>query len=78
MKKKFIYYFMRMAELTADLSYAKRLTVGALIVKGNQIIGTGYNGMPADWDNITEEKESMPDFEKWKGVEGKIIHLQKM
>tara|TARA_B100000497_G_scaffold125866_1_gene163291 strand:- start:1655 stop:2077 length:423 start_codon:yes stop_codon:yes gene_type:complete len=54
LKKKFIDYFMQMAELTATLSYAKRLQVGALIVKGNRIVGTGYNGMPTDWENTCE------------------------
>ena len=54
MKKKFIDYFMQMAELTATLSYAKRLQVGALIVKGNRIVGTGYNGIPTDWENDCE------------------------
>ena len=56
MKRKFINYFMRMAELTSELSYATRLKVGAVIVKGNQIIGTGYNGMPTGWDNNCEER----------------------
>lgn len=54
MKKKFIDYFMQIAELTSKLSYAKRLQVGAVIVKGNQIIGTGYNGMPTGWENNCE------------------------
>jgi len=54
MKKKFIDYFMRIAELTSELSYANRLKVGAVIVKENQILGTGYNGMPAGWDNKCE------------------------
>ena len=57
MKKKFIDYFMKIAKLTAALSYAKRLQVGAVIVKGNQIIATGYNGTPAGWDNVCETKE---------------------
>lgn len=56
MKKKFIDYFMSIAELTSKLSYAKRLQVGAVIVKGNQIIGTGYNGMPTGWENNCEDK----------------------
>lgn len=47
---------MGIADLTSKLSYAKRLQVGAVIVKGNQIIGTGYNGMPAGWDNVCEEE----------------------
>lgn len=54
MKKKFIDYFMSIADLTSHLSYAKRLQVGAVIVKGNQIIGTGYNGMPTGWENVCE------------------------
>jgi dCMP deaminase len=56
MKPKFIDYFMKVAELTATLSYAKRLQVGAVIVKGNQTIGTGYNGMPTDWENTCEDR----------------------
>lgn len=56
MKKKFVDYFMNIAELTSTLSYAKRLQVGAVIVKNDQIIGTGYNGMPAGWDNDCEDK----------------------
>lgn len=60
MKKKFIEYFMSIADLTSKLSYAKRLQVGAVIVKGNQIIGTGYNGMPAGWENTCENTELLP------------------
>jgi dCMP deaminase len=59
MKKKFIDYFMGIADLTSELSYAKRLHVGAVIVKGNQIIGTGYNGMPTGWENNCEYKDFM-------------------
>lgn len=55
MKPKFIDYFMKFAELTATLSYAKRLQVGAVIVKGDQTIGTGYNGMPSGWENNCED-----------------------
>jgi dCMP deaminase len=59
MKPKFIDYFMGIADLTSKLSYAKRLHVGAVIVKGNQIIGTGYNGMPTGWENNCEYKDFM-------------------
>jgi len=45
---------MSIAKLTAQLSYAKRLQVGAVIVKGNQILSSGYNGMPSGWENICE------------------------
>lgn len=58
MKKKFVDYYMKLAELTASLSYARRLKVGAVLVKGNQILATGYNGMPAGWDNNCEDEVS--------------------
>lgn len=54
MKPKFINYFMKVAELTAAVSSAKRLQVGAIIVKDDRIISIGYNGMPAGWDNTCE------------------------
>jgi len=54
MKPKFIDYYMKIAEVTAGLSYAKRLQVGAVIVKDNQILATGYNGMPSGWENVCE------------------------
>jgi dCMP deaminase len=54
MKPKFIDYYMKIAEVTAGLSYAKRLNVGAVIVKDNQILATGYNGMPSGWENVCE------------------------
>ena len=56
MKTKFLEYYMSIADLTAKLSYAKRLQVGAVIVKDNKILATGYNGMPAGWDNNCEDK----------------------
>ena len=67
MKPKFIDYFMKVAELTATLSYAKRLQVGAVIVKGNQTIGTGYNGMPTDWENTCEHKDYKEPH--WAGID---------
>ena len=38
-----------------DRSYAKRLNVGAIVVKDDRIISIGYNGMPSGWDNDCEE-----------------------
>ena len=56
MKQKFIEAFMKTAETFAGLSSAKRLHVGAIIVKDDRIISIGYNGMPAGWDNNCEDK----------------------
>ena len=36
------------------LSTAKRLQVGAIIVKDDRIISIGYNGTPAGWTNECE------------------------
>lgn len=47
---------MSIADLTSKLSYAKRLQVGAVIVRDNKILGTGYNGTPSGWDNNCEDK----------------------
>ena len=82
MKPKFVDYFMKVAELTSTLSYAKRLQVGAVIVKGNQTIGTGYNGMPTDWENSCEDRvyanEWTIDNEIWhyEDEDGKPYNLK--
>ena len=55
MKEKFIKAYMDTAKIFADLSHAKRLHVGAIIVKDDRIISIGYNGMPAGWDNNCED-----------------------
>ena len=44
------------AEVYARLSKARRLQVGAIIVKDNRVISIGYNGTPAGWDNNCEEE----------------------
>jgi dCMP deaminase len=56
MKQKWIDAFMDTAERFAQLSSAKRLQVGAVVVKDNRIISIGYNGMPSGWDNECEKK----------------------
>ncbi len=71
MKPKFVDYYMKIAEVTSGLSYAKRLQVGAVIVKDNQILATGYNGMPSGWENICEYEEEIlvSDLEKGNRLE---------
>ena len=54
MKPKLIPVHMRTAYNYAELSSARRLKVGAIIVKDNRIISIGYNGMPEGWDNNCE------------------------
>ena len=56
MKQKWIEAFMDTAERFAQLSSAKRLQVGSVVVKDNRIISIGYNGMPSGWDNECEKR----------------------
>jgi dCMP deaminase len=55
MKSKFINAYMDVARRFAELSHARRLHVGAIVVKDDRIISIGYNGMPAGWDNNCED-----------------------
>ena len=56
MKDKFIDAYMDVAERFAELSSARRLHVGAIVVKDDRIISIGYNGMPSGWDNNCEDE----------------------
>ena len=62
MKTKFIDAYMDVAERFAQLSSAKRLQVGAIVVKDDRIISIGYNGMPSGWDNCCEDWDSEDDW----------------
>ena len=65
MKEKFVSAYMDVAERFAELSSARRLHVGAIVVKDDRIISIGYNGMPAGWDNNCEDKDYMSDAGGW-------------
>ncbi len=56
MKDKFVQAYMKTAETFSELSSARRLHVGAIIVKDDRIISSGYNGMPSGWDNDCEDE----------------------
>ena len=46
--------YLKIAKVYAEMSYAKRRKVGAIIVKDQRIISTGYNGMVAGMSNDCE------------------------
>ena len=56
MKSKFVRLYSDIAERVAELSSARRLQVGAIVVRDDRIISMGYNGMPAGWDNNCESE----------------------
>ena len=78
MKQKFIDAYIDVAERFAQLSSAKRLQVGAIVVKDDRIISIGYNGMPSGWDN-TCEYEVMGDLgslEKELKTKPEVLHAE--
>ena len=76
MKQKFRDVYMRVAESFAELSSARRLHVGAIIVKDDRIISIGYNGMPSGWDNNCENEYT--DFTRVKLLVSKpeVLHAE--
>lgn len=55
-KEKYKSLYMNIAEQVSQMSHAVRLKVGSVLVKNNNIISFGWNGMPAGWDNNCEDK----------------------
>ena len=55
MKDKFVDLYMKLAQDVSQLSYARRLKVGTVIVNDN-VVTYGYNGTPAGWDNNCEDE----------------------
>ena len=79
MKQKLLNAYMKTAETFAECSTAKRLHVGAIVVKDDRIISIGYNGMPSGWDNNCEEEIILEEDEKFiKGLKTKpeVLHAE--
>ena len=76
MKTKFIHAFMDVAERFAQLSSAKRLQVGCVIVKDNRIISIGYNGMPSGWDNCCEDEYQYEDGGHEFRTKPEVLHAE--
>ena len=76
MKQKWIDAFMDTAERFAQLSSAKRLQVGAVVVKDNRIISIGYNGTPAGWSNECEEITLHSDDTVTTKTKDEVIHAE--
>jgi len=79
MKQKFIDLYMDWALRLAKLSHARRLQVGAVIVKDDTVISYGYNGMPSGWDNNCEDEITVEIDEKFvKALKTKpeVLHAE--
>ena len=72
---------MDTAKRFSQLSTAKRLQVGAIIVKNDRIISIGYNGTVSGWDNNCEDiiaMKNLPDGTKEPILKTKpeVIHAE--
>jgi len=76
MKEKFKHAFMQTAQTFAELSHARRLKVGAIVVKEDRIISIGYNGMPAGWDNDCEEEFLHEDGSTTLRTKPEVLHAE--
>ena len=75
MKEKWLKYFCNVAEQTAELSTARRLKVGAVIVKDNRILSIGYNGTPAGWDNNCEDVV-VTEYDQVLKTKPEVLHAE--
>ena len=76
MKQKYINAYMDVAEIFANLSTAKRLQVGAIVVKDDRIISIGYNGMPSGWTNDCENYIQLSDDTVTSKTKPEVIHAE--
>lgn len=67
---------MQVAEIYAKLSSARRMRVGAVIVKDNRIISIGYNGMPSGWDNNCEYEIGAYELDRELKTKDEVIHAE--
>ena len=67
---------MKTAETFAELSHARRLHVGAIVVKDDRIISIGYNGMPAGWDNNCEDTVQHSDDTITLKTKPEVLHAE--
>lgn len=59
MKDKHLNMYMNIAQVLADTSSGVRLKVGAVLVRDNNILSTGYNALPSAIDGPLEDKHRM-------------------
>ena len=76
MKPKLAQAYMKTAETFAELSHARRLHVGAIVVKDDRIISIGYNGMPSGWDNNCEDAVQHSDDTVTLKTKPEVLHAE--
>jgi dCMP deaminase len=75
MKDKFVNLYIDWAHRVAELSHARRLKVGAVVVKDNHVT-YGYNGMPTGWDNDCENVIGYHHGEPVYKTKQEVLHAE--
>lgn len=73
-------YYLNIAESVLERSTCLRRKYGAVIVKDDEIISTGYNGAPRGWSNCCDigfcyrEHEQIPHGERYEAC--RSVHAE--
>ena len=62
--------YLKMAKLVADWSKDPNARVGAVIVRNNRVVATGFNGFPSE---VRDTVERLEDKEKKRNI---IVHAE--
>ena len=76
MKPKLAQAYMATAHIFSELSHARRLHVGAIVVKDDRIISIGYNGMPTGWTNDCEDIVQHSDNTTSLKTKPEVLHAE--
>ena len=80
MRKSKDEYYLNIAEAVLTRSTCLRRKYGAVIVKDDEIISTGYNGSPRGWDNCCDlgycvrVQENIPHGQRYE--ECRSVHAE--
>ena len=64
--------FFKIVDVIAELSYAKRAKVGAIIIKDDRVLSTGFNGMPSGLENECEFEHQNQVFTKKQVIHAEV------
>ena len=76
MKDRLITFYMGLAHQCSAMSRAKRLHVGAVIVKDDNIISFSWNGTPSGWDNECEDEYLYEDGVAQLVTKPEVLHAE--
>lgn len=68
-------YYLRVARTVASRGTCDRLRVGAVLVRNDQILSTGYNGAPSGLEHCDEVDHAMRDGHCTQAVHAEVNSL---